>query len=40
LRNFRIAEIFLKKMAKAGFTLHDIGKYAYRAEDSDWSDSG
>lgn len=27
-------------MAKAGFSLYDIGKYAYRIEDSDWSDSG
>lgn len=30
LRNFRLAEIFLKKMARAGFTLNEIGKFAYR----------
>lgn len=39
LRNFRIAQIFLKKMAKAGFTLYEIGSFAYRVEDSDWSES-
>jgi hypothetical protein len=38
LRNFRVAQIFLKKTAKAGFTLHQIGKFVYREEeDSDWS---
>lgn len=26
-------------MAKARFTLYEIGKFAYRADDSDWSDS-
>ena len=30
LRNFRIAQIFLKKMAKAGFTLYGIGSFLYR----------
>jgi hypothetical protein len=34
-----VAQIFLKKMAKAGFTLFEIGKYAYRQDYSDWSDS-
>ena len=35
LRNFRIAEMFLKKMAKAGFTLFQIGQSVYRDDDSD-----
>ncbi len=36
LRNFRIAEVFLKRMASAGFTLHEIGEMVYRKEiDSD-----
>jgi hypothetical protein len=30
LRNFRIAETFLKKLTKAGFTLYEIGKFVYR----------
>lgn len=33
LRNFRIAEIFLKKAAAMGFTLFEIGKMLYRTED-------
>ena len=40
LRNFRIASIFLKMMVRAGFTLYEIGQFAYRPDnDSDWSDS-
>ena len=39
LRNFRIAEMFLKKMAKAGFTLYEIGKSMYREDDSDCDSS-
>lgn len=33
LRNFRIAEIFLKKAAVFGFTLYEMGKMLYRTED-------
>lgn len=33
LRNFRVAEIFLKKAAAMGFTLYEIGKMLYRTED-------
>lgn len=29
--------MFLKRLAKEGFTLYEIGKYAYREEDDDWS---
>ena len=33
LRNFRIAQTFLKKMARAGFTLYEIGQMMYRKDD-------
>lgn len=36
LRNFRIAETFLKKMAKAGFTLAQIGDMMYRKDDEEY----
>ena len=31
--------MFLKKMAKAGFTLYEIGKSVYREDDSDCESS-
>ena len=37
LRNFRIAQTFLKKMAESGFTLYEIGEMMYR-KDEDYSD--
>lgn len=30
LRNFRLAQIFLKRLARAGFSLYEIGKFVYR----------
>ena len=40
LRNFKIAQIFLKKMAAEGFSLYEIGSKVYRMDDdSDFSDS-
>lgn len=33
LRNFRVAETFLKQAAQIGFTLYEIGKMIYRTED-------
>ena len=35
LRNFRIAETFLKKAANFGFTLFEMGKMLYRSDDDD-----
>ena len=35
LRNFRIAETFLKKAVVLGFTLYEIGKMVYRTEEED-----
>ena len=35
LRNFRVAETFLKKAANAGFTLYEIGKMVYRNDDDE-----
>lgn len=35
LRNFKIAQIFLKKMAAEGFTLYEIGSKVYRMDDDD-----
>lgn len=33
LRNFRIAQTFLKRMAVEGFTLKEIGEMMYRKEE-------
>lgn len=33
LRNFRIAQTFLKKAAMRGFNLHQIGSMIYRPDD-------
>ena len=33
LRNFKIAQIFLKKMALEGFNLYEIGSRVYRKDD-------
>lgn len=38
MRNFKIAQIFLKKLAAAGFTLHEIGLKMYRTDEEDYSD--
>lgn len=32
--------MFLKKLAKAGFSLYEIGQFAYREDDSDWESGG
>lgn len=40
LRNFRIAEIFLKKAANMGFTLYEIGKMLYRVSDYEEDSDG